>query len=117
MSSSLSTNIVVGRKQWGRRIKRGHHRDRGKTSRSADLLLVVPVCVAELASTCNQREGVEFRSEAVRPCPKAEPGELDAARACLSPTTTRYPLHVQSVIPTFSAMPGIQATPLRPLRD
>ncbi|KAF6750493.1 hypothetical protein DFP72DRAFT_1048266 [Ephemerocybe angulata] len=26
-----------------------------------------------------------FRAEAVRPCPKAEPGELDAARACLQP--------------------------------
>ncbi|KAF6743801.1 hypothetical protein DFP72DRAFT_1098059 [Ephemerocybe angulata] len=45
MSSSLSTNIVVGRKQRDRRIKRGHHRDRGKPSRSADLLVVVPVYV------------------------------------------------------------------------
>ncbi|KAF6750483.1 hypothetical protein DFP72DRAFT_1172807 [Ephemerocybe angulata] len=52
---------------------------------------------ASLASTYNQREGAGFRSEAVRPCPKTETGELPVClqpRPAISSPSSAYDTHL-----------------------
>ncbi|KAF6747702.1 hypothetical protein DFP72DRAFT_1049966, partial [Ephemerocybe angulata] len=95
MSSSLPTNIVLGESnEQGNEVAESS----GDITRIGANLPVQPTFSlsspsASFASTCNQREGVEFRSEPVRPL--SERGARRIRRLSVSNHNPLYPLQVQ----------------------